>query len=80
MILYDRTCGMAAARMWWMLRAIGHQNVAVVDGGFTALKNIGLPIATGEVPPVSTTYSTSVKEYQWPLVNLGGASARYMMG
>jgi len=70
-VLYDRTCGiMAAARMWWMLRAMGHQKVAVVDGGLQALKNIGLPIATGDVVPVPTTYPTTLMQYQWPLVDM----------
>ena len=70
-ILYDRTCGiMAAARMWWMLRAIGHQMVAVVDGGYEALKNIGLPVTSGEVAPVPTIYSTPVIQYQWPLIEM----------
>lgn len=70
-ILYDRTCGiMAAARMWWMMRAIGHKKVAVVDGGYKALKDVGLPITSGEVAPVSTTYSILFTQYQWPLVDM----------
>lgn len=70
-VLYDRSCGiMAAARMWWMMRAIGHQKVAVVDGGYEALKDIGLPIASGQLDPIRTTYSSPVSQYQWPLVDM----------
>ena len=38
-IVYDAAGGgMAAARAWWMLRAIGHEPLAVVDGGWDALR------------------------------------------
>ena len=35
-IAYDAQGGMFAARLWWMLRWIGHQAVAVLDGGLPA--------------------------------------------
>jgi len=35
-VTYDAQGGMYAARLWWMLRWIGHANVAVLDGGCTA--------------------------------------------
>ena len=35
-ILYDRRENMWAARLWWMLRAFGHDNAAVLDGGWRA--------------------------------------------
>ena len=35
-IVYDDDAGRKAARMWWMLRAIGHEHVRVLDGGFQA--------------------------------------------
>ena len=31
---YDQDSGMYASRFWWMLRWMGHENVAVLDGGF----------------------------------------------
>jgi thiosulfate/3-mercaptopyruvate sulfurtransferase len=34
-ILYDRAAGMWAARIWWMLRAMGFENAAVLDGGWS---------------------------------------------
>jgi thiosulfate/3-mercaptopyruvate sulfurtransferase len=33
-IAYDQNSGMYASRLWWMLRWLGHDNVAVLDGGF----------------------------------------------
>ena len=33
-VAYDAGNGTMAARLWWMLRWVGHENVAVLDGGF----------------------------------------------
>lgn len=35
-VLYDDNGGASAARMWWMLQWIGHDKVAVLDGGWQA--------------------------------------------
>jgi len=35
-VALDRNGGMYAARLWWMLRWLGHSEVAVLDGGFKA--------------------------------------------
>ena len=35
-IAYDQDNGMHASRLWWLLRWMGHEAVAVVDGGFAA--------------------------------------------
>lgn len=43
-IVYDAAGGgMAAARAWWMFRAVRHEAVAVVDGGWQALREAGMP-------------------------------------
>lgn len=51
-VAYDAADGaMAAARLWWLLRLIGHQRVAVLDGGLAAWQAAGLA-ETADVPSV----------------------------
>jgi len=40
-VCYDAANGAMAARLWWMLRWIGHDHVAVLDGGFAKWVNEG---------------------------------------
>ena len=48
-IVYDAHGGMFAARLWWMLRWVGHAAVAVLDGGLPAWNALSLPLTT-DVP------------------------------
>jgi thiosulfate/3-mercaptopyruvate sulfurtransferase len=54
-VCYDAGNGAMAARLWWMLRWIGHEAVAVLDGGLAKWLAEGRPV-TAEVPrfPQST--------------------------
>ena len=46
---------MFASRLWWLLRWMGHDAVAVLDGGFTAWTAEGRPATTGvETRPAAT--------------------------
>ncbi|WP_305804990.1 sulfurtransferase [Stenotrophomonas sp. YIM B06876] len=46
-VVYDGGDGsMAAARLWWLLKLIGHPQVAVLDGGLAAWQAAGLPLTT----------------------------------
>ncbi|WP_343652256.1 sulfurtransferase [Herbaspirillum sp.] len=49
-VAYDAQGGMYAARLWWLLRWIGHSDVAVLDGGMAAWQALGESLST-EVPP-----------------------------
>jgi thiosulfate/3-mercaptopyruvate sulfurtransferase len=53
-ICYDAGDGSFAARAWWLLRWLGHDAVAVLDGGFAAWVAAGLPTAGGAEPPAAT--------------------------
>jgi thiosulfate/3-mercaptopyruvate sulfurtransferase len=48
-VAYDAHGGMFGARLWWLLRWVGHQAVAVLDGGLPAWQALSLPLST-EVP------------------------------
>jgi thiosulfate/3-mercaptopyruvate sulfurtransferase len=41
-VVYDSVSGAFAGRLWWMLRYMGHEAVAVLDGGFPAWQKSGL--------------------------------------
>jgi thiosulfate/3-mercaptopyruvate sulfurtransferase len=52
-VIYDEQDGSnAAARAWWMLRSVGHERVFVLDGGFRAIVEAGLPITTEPPQPI----------------------------
>ncbi|AFD07180.1 sulfurtransferase [Solitalea canadensis] len=51
-VIYDDKNGSnAAARFWWMLKSVGHQNVQVLDGGFQAAVKAGFPVNDKTVAP-----------------------------
>ncbi len=66
-VAYDDAGGTVAARLWWMLDALGHAPTAVLDGGIEAWRAAGQPV-TAEVPtfaaaePVPTPEAGSA----WP--------------
>jgi thiosulfate/3-mercaptopyruvate sulfurtransferase len=43
-VVYDGAGIYSAPRAWWMLRAMGHEDVAVLDGGFPKWKREGRPV------------------------------------
>ncbi|MSQ89050.1 MAG: sulfurtransferase [Betaproteobacteria bacterium] len=51
-VCYDGGPGAMAARLWWMLRWVGHETVAVLDGGLTKWQQEGRPLTT-EVPEIA---------------------------
>jgi thiosulfate/3-mercaptopyruvate sulfurtransferase len=44
-VVYDADAGSFAARVWWMLRWLGHPNAAVLDGGLAAWTAAGLALS-----------------------------------
>ena len=63
-IAYDDSGGAFAARLWWMLRWVGHTAAAVLDGGIKAWVSEGGALQSGEevtLPAVQGAYPASVK-------------------
>jgi thiosulfate/3-mercaptopyruvate sulfurtransferase len=57
-VIYDDKNGSnAAARFWWMLKAVGHEKVQVLDGGFQAAEKSNFPTsATTEISTKTALY------------------------
>ena len=51
-VAYDNEGGAFASRLWWMLRWLGHEKVALLDGGLAGWRRAKLPL-TGEIPQVA---------------------------
>jgi thiosulfate/3-mercaptopyruvate sulfurtransferase len=71
-VVYDDQSGAnAAARAWWMIRALGHDDVYVLDGGFEAARAAGVPITTEATSkPTSATATSHTAEWGRPTVSI----------
>ncbi len=65
-VVYDDMGGMlAAARLWWLLRWLGHHACAVLDGGFPAWQHTGRPL-TAELPILhAATFNVRLNDQLW---------------
>jgi thiosulfate/3-mercaptopyruvate sulfurtransferase len=55
-IVYDdKAAAMGAARLWWMLRAIGHKQVQVINGGLKSAIDKGIDLSTDDYQPKQAT-------------------------
>lgn len=59
---YDHAGGVYASRLWWMLRWLGHQGVAVLDGGWQAWLAAGQPVTAVVPAPTPRRFSGSAKD------------------
>jgi thiosulfate/3-mercaptopyruvate sulfurtransferase len=55
-VVYDRNKGHYCGRLWWMLKWLGHDAVAVLDGGLQAWEDAGGDLATGPASPVAPAH------------------------
>jgi thiosulfate/3-mercaptopyruvate sulfurtransferase len=80
-VVYDAGDGsMAAARLWWMLKLLGHQRVAVLDGGMAAWQAISgvvttVPAQVQTLPPYPASFDrTRIIDSAQVQARLGQAS------
>ena len=62
-VAYDQDTGSWASRLWWLLRYLGHDPVAGLDGGWAKWSREGRPTRSGDEmrPAVTFTPSSSTK-------------------
>jgi len=64
-IVYDDASGAFAGRMWWLLRTMGHSNVAVLDGGIRHWQRLNLPMTT-RLPKITPShFRCYLDQNQW---------------
>jgi len=66
-VAYDQAGGTIAARLWWMLDAVGHRRVSLLDGGLGAWTAIGGPLdatitrhPTAMLKPARSTWPNTI--------------------
>ncbi|MBB3932075.1 thiosulfate/3-mercaptopyruvate sulfurtransferase [Kaistia hirudinis] len=74
-VLYDGSTGIWAARLWWLFRAFGHENVAVLDGGLTGWKAAGHALEAGLPEPVAPGWFPVRAERPGAFVDAGEVEA-----
>jgi thiosulfate/3-mercaptopyruvate sulfurtransferase len=62
-VVYDDVGGAFAGRLWWLLRCLGHHQVAVLDGGIKHWQKQHLPVTT-ELPKIVPTQFRGYPESQ----------------
>jgi thiosulfate/3-mercaptopyruvate sulfurtransferase len=60
-VIYDNFLNMWATRVWWMLRALGFTNAAVLDGGWQAWIDARHPVESGPASPAPTEKPLSLR-------------------
>lgn len=77
-VVYDDAAGMIAGRLWWLLRWLGHDQVAFLDGGFPLWQAEGRPLsadlplrpAAALTRQVASTPLADMVDADWLLANL----------
>jgi thiosulfate/3-mercaptopyruvate sulfurtransferase len=74
-VAYDAQGGPYAARAWWMLRWLGHDAVAVLDGGLGAWTAAGGPLSR-DVPPRADAAPYPAGPASMPVIDADALAAR----
>lgn len=71
----DAGGGNGACRLWWMLKAIGHTEVAVLDGGMAAAAAAGIPVTSTATPKPVPLAPYPFDRWRLPQVDMEGLEA-----
>ncbi len=61
-VAYDDLSGAIAARLWWMLQWLGHDTVAVLDGGWQKWQRAERPVSTKPPKPSPKNFNPQIRE------------------
>lgn len=64
-VVYDDVSGSFAGRMWWLLRSLGHDAVAVLDGGMTQWQKEERELSTEEAAITPAVFKAQRRHAQW---------------
>lgn len=64
-VVYDDVGGAFADRLWWLLRVLGHDNVAVLDGGIKHWQKQGFALTTALPAVNATTFRPYLNNELW---------------
>lgn len=64
-VVYDDTFGAMAARLWWLLRWLGHEAVALLDGGFPKWQREGRPVTAEPPRVVPARFMAKPRDEMW---------------
>lgn len=65
LVAYDASNGLYAARFWWLARWLGHDRVAILDGGLAAWTAHGLPMSTAPFRATPGTFASREPLVAW---------------
>ena len=77
-VCYDASNGAYASRLWWMLRYLGHDAVALLDGGFAAWVAEGRPVSTAATARSAATFVAQPRAHM--LVDSAGVATALARG
>ncbi len=81
-IAYDEDTGALASRLWWLLRWLGHQAVAVLDGGLAKWRREACPLSVERPAPAPTVFHARGNDALWvstPFVERAVAAGDHLL-
>ncbi|MFC3746680.1 sulfurtransferase [Paenibacillus sp. GCM10012306] len=60
-VAYDDESGMNAARLWWLLRYLGHEQVFILEGGFSSWKAERFPVTDHQPIRIPSSFEPNVQ-------------------